>query len=470
MANEFLNRSVGGPTSGKTKVSPDNIQNGFQEPSAKARPQVDINIQLPSTNEIIPVGNYFKNMDFKGMINGGYIIRATIYDAHFNIHSKLSENGFFDNARKSPVRIDFSLKHGPDSDIEASDYKFKTKMQTAILISYEVTSREGDGGHVEMVAIDPPSYFLSAGTASGKAYTGKVSDVIAQVVAQYTSESIQLRIPMTTDSRYTKWYMMRQDPKTFIKSLLDWSASLNPTKTNWIIGSDGFKMHIMDQGSLTPEPKGLYRYASGNSPHTIRGMQIISDHSLSILQTKLITHGVSTISGKYWDGIVDMNSKAKYVSVMDSTTQNKKVAEITQKWQSFQGPNEDSKPPYSGFTSIGSVPEIDSSGGIGLNYEEYIDGRARKLWLETSLGILNARFTVLGHGIYSNTMGLGIDTIFIHWTKGDTVEFDLGDSPRDIYWVTGNWLLYGFHHRISRKEWLTDLYCSRYDRPRKPLK
>lgn len=463
MANEFLNRGrastvLGGRTS--SQVGDADSGGKTDSPTSSGIAGVDIDIIMPN-GETESVGTFFKSLDFKGMLNGGYIMKAVIFDANFNTHNRLIEKGYFKKTRISPVKVDFILRHGSKSSVDQdADFNRKTRKQSAILTSVEILTKEATGGNIEITAIDPPSYYLSAGTATGEAYTGKISEVIERVVEKYAA-GIKLDIAMTSDSRYSKWYMMRQDPKTFIKSILEWSSGLNPTRTNWIIGADGFNMQIKDQGSIVSKNKGLYRYASSNSMHTLRSANIISDHSLTILQTQLITHGASVISGKYWDQIIDEN--LDYVSVRDKTTSKKQIAKLTNQWQSFIGPNEKTKPPYAGFTSIGSVPEIDSSGGLGVNYEQYIDGRARKIWYDTSLGILNAKFQVLGHGIYSDTLGLGVDTIFIDWGKTKAETFPQGESPATTFWVTGNWLLYGFHHRIVRGNWYTDLYCSRYD-------
>lgn len=465
MANEFLNRGIAAPE--KSQYSGANIDVGdvraggdFEQPSSRSRPQIELVIKMPN-GKTESVGQFFRSFEFKGMLNGGYIIRAVLFDHNFNTHSSLIEKGYFTHTRTSPVVVEFCIRHNSPKDDQPSDgNKYKTKKQIAILTSLEVKMKESNAAHLEIIAIDPPSYYLNAGTASGKAYTGKISEVIKQVVEEY-ADGVKLDISMTSDSRYTKWYMMRQDPKTFIKSLLEWSSSLNKTKTNWMIGSDGFNLNIVDQGSMVSKNKGLYSFAVGRSSHTLRSCNVIADHSLSILQTQLLTHGASVISGKYWDKTVDTN----HVSVRDSTTYGKKVAKLTNPWQSFIGPSEKKKPPYAGFTAIGSVPEIDSSGGLGVSYENYIDGRARRIWYNTNIGIMNAKFRVLGHGIYGDTLGLGIDTIFINWQKGEATIFPQGLSPVRTYWATGNWLMYGFHHKVTRGEWYTDIYCSRYDLP-----
>lgn len=465
MAKEFLNRGIAAPEKSQytgTNIGVGDVRTGgnYEKPSARARPQVELVIKMPN-GQTESVGQFFRSFEFKGMLNGGYIIRAVLFDHNFNTHNSLIEKGYFQYTRTAPIVVEFCIRHNAPVDDQPDDGdKFKTKKQIAILTSLEIKMRESNSAHLEIVAIDPPSYYLSVGTASGKAYTGKISEVIKQVVEEYAT-GVKLDMSMTSDSRYTKWHMMRQDPKTFIKSLLEWSSSLNKTKTNWVIGSDGFNLRITDQGSMVSKNKGLYDYAASRSGHTLTALNVIADHSLNIMQTQLLTHGASVISGKYWDKTIATD----YVSVREGTTTGKKVAKLTNPWQSFIGPSEKARPPYSGFTAIGSIPEVDSSGGLGVNYENYIDGRARRIWYNTSIGIMNARFKVIGHGIYGDTLGLGIDTIFINWSKGEATSFPDGLSPKRTYWATGNWLMYGFHHKVSRAEWYTDIYCSRYDLP-----
>jgi len=457
MANAFGSNSTSPsfrPTSNRGQSTSSSSEPEIPKPLAAARPQVDIDIILPG-NKIVSVGSSFSRVEFTGMMNSGYIFKAKLYDAHFNMYSQLIENNYFTHGRNNPTKIEFSLKHGPDADNSR-----KTKRQTAILVSLEVTSRDSDKADVEITAIDPPSYFLSAGTCSGEVITGRMSEAIQEVLDKIGN--LQTEVALSSDSTNNKWYMMRQDPKTFISSLLEWSSGLTTTKTNWITSVDGFRIRIKDQGSIESAQRAFYKKAADAGQSSIYGCSIVSDHSLSILQTKLITHGVSAVKGIFYDKETDTNQNRVYVK--EKTTKGKKVATLTGDYQSYVGPSDQLQPPYAGFTSIQSIPELNSSGGLGLDYDSYIDGRARKLFLETNLKILNARFKVVGHEIWTNTFGLGNDTIYIKWTKGKTDLFPDGKAPEDTYWLTGNWLVYGFHHILTRGTWTTDLYCSRYDK------
>ncbi len=79
------------------------------------------------------------------------------------------------------------------------------------------------------------------------------------------------------------------------------------------------------------------------------------------------------------------------------------------------------------------------------------------MWLNMVNTLLRAKFTVNGHGEWSECRGLGVDTIFVKWTTGK------GENGERFWWTTGSWLVYGFHHVVDRGKWLTDLYCARFD-------
>jgi hypothetical protein len=424
----------------------------LSEPIAEARPQVDIIIHIGK--EKLSIGRYFSRFEFKAMVNGGYIIKANVFDAHFNIHSRLMELGYFNIARRQPVRIDFRIMYGPETD--SFNSKNQTKVQSAVLVSFNILSDGNDKANLVLIAVDPPSYFLNMGDASGRVLTGTVSQAIEQIIEIYAPE-IQREVSKTNGSDKMKWYMMRQDPKTFIKSLTEWSSSLTLKKTNWLTAADGYSLKVKEQAEWISRQRAYYRFMKeGRS--SIKSCTIVSDNGLSVVQSKLVTQGTSAVAGRYLDPRIDVEK----LSVMPRTTPNKKVAQVTD-WQSYREPTEGLRPPLVGFSSIKSIPEIGSGGDLGVDYEDYIDGRARQYWLDMNHRIIKAKFTILGHGEWDSNIGLGVDTIFVRWSKEPTTVFGVAPGPDDLYWVTGNWLVYGFHHTVTRKKWDTDIFCSRYD-------
>jgi len=421
-------------------------------PKAKARPQVSIKFEFGKHLDKLDYGKMLSKFEFKGMVNGGYVIRGKLIDPSFNMLDNLIDSGYFTRSRSTvPVIVKFQLRWGPE--IEAPIPESATKVQTAILISLKADGESSDDGLLTFVAIDPPSWYLNMGDGSGKVYKGRVSKVIEKVVKEY-APPIALDIGRTIDSKEGKWWMMRQDPKTFISSLFDWSSSITKDKTQWLFTPDGNILKIKEQASLGSTQRAFYRYKEGDDHDTIKGWEFLADNALSIVQTKLITQGISAISGQYLDKITDKDEKKVFIK--DARTPNKKVARIKNN-QGFTKPPDD-KPQKAGWSSVSAIPE-DSAGSLGVNYDEYIDGRPRAMWLNLVNALMRVKIECLGHGEWSSCEGLGTDTVFISWTKGKNST----NQGKPYWWMTGNWLVYGFHHRLDRGSWYTDLYLARFD-------
>lgn len=418
-----------------------------QEPKAQGRSQVKITFELGNLSGQ-DFGHLFKSFEFRGMINGGYTVRAKLFDAHYNFLTQLIEEGYFKDTRTKPVKITFQILQGPRGTYPDS----ATRTQTAIIMSLEVTGGPEDIGNIELIAIDPPSWYLNLGDADGGCYTGRVDQVISKVVAEY-APSINLEVGRTIDSEYNKWWMLRQDPKTFISGFIDWSASITQKKTQWLLQMDGNRLIIKEQASLPSKQRGFYRHFAQHDIDTIREISLRADNALSIVQSELVTAGASAISGHYLDKTTDTGKNKVYTR--DSNTQNKQIARVNDD-QSFTKPQE-SFNKAAGWSAIGAIPEVYSGGELGVPFDNYIDGRSRALWLNMTNALLRVKFRVLGHGEWSSTEGLGVDTIFIKWTAGKRV------GGKSFWWTTGNWLVYGFHHIVTRGIWTTDLYCSRFD-------
>jgi len=424
------------------------MANTLSTPVTKGKPRAKI---LFDVGELAGTdfGEHFKKIEFRAMVNGGYIVRIKLFDPSFTILNTLVEEGYFKEARIKPVPVYFQLYS------ESPDYpETATRLQVAILISMKANGAAADKADLEFIAIDPPSWFLNIGDGSGKVYKGRVDQVIKQVVSQYAPE-ISLEIGKTTDSAENKWAMMRQDPKSFIASMMDWSSSVTMKKTQWIIMADGYNLEIKEQGAIPSTQRAYYRYLEAKDHDSIKSWDFLSDNALSAVQTKIITQGISAVSGQYLDRITD--EKEEKLFAKDSRTANKQIAR-TKSDQSFTKPTDEARPTTAGWTSVMAVPEIYSSGDIGLRYDEYIDGRPRALWLNMVNALQRVKLRVIGHGIWSDCEGLGVDTIFVKWTKAESS----GDSQR-YWWMSGNWLVYGFEHIMDKGSWYTDLYCARSD-------
>lgn len=397
----------------------------------------------------LDLGRYFTDFEFKSMMNGGYIIRATLYDAHFNLQSELIREGYFKKSRTSPVYVKFQILWNKESTYPES----ATKVQEAILVAMEADGTASDKANITFVAIDPPSYYLNIGDAAGTVFKGRVDQVIDQIVKKY-APNIKLEISKTTDSDNNKWWMMRQDPMSFIRSFLDWSSSITQNKTQWIIAADGKDLIIREQSLWPSKMRGYYSVLT-EERSTIKDWELLADNALSLVQSKLLSQGVSSISGSYYDRITDKEENKLFVK--DKTTSKKKTVKTDQD-RSFTKPVDGTSPSV-GWSSITSIPEIYSAGELGLKYDDYIDGRARGMFLNLTNSLLRVKFEVMGHGEFSSGMGLGTDTIYIRWREGSGST----DENHKYWWMTGSWLIYGFHHRVTRSQWMTDLYCARHD-------
>jgi hypothetical protein len=283
-------------------------------------------------------------------------------------------------------------------------------------------------------------------------WKGRVDQVIKKVVNKY-APLVNVDVGRTTDSEQNQWWMMRQDPKTFISSLMDWSASITQRKTQWLVEVDGYEMLIKEQAAISSKQRAFYRFFASSDHDTIAKVTLRADNALSAVQTKLVTAGLASISGQYLDRITD--KKEEKVFIKDSRTSNKQIAKTNDN-QSFTKPP-DAESPRVGWSEITSIPEIYSAGDLGLRFDEYIDGRPRAMWLNMMNSLLRAKFNIIGHGEWSDCRGLGVDTVFIKWTCAR------GDSGQEFWWVAGNWLVYGFHHIVTPAGWNTDLYCARFD-------
>lgn len=391
-----------------------------------------------------------RTVEFRGMVNQGYVVKVELVNSQFSLLSSLVEDGYFREAQTRPIVMTFQLSSGSGATYPQS----ATKLQKAIIVSVHGSGsvRSGDTDTLTFIAIDPASWFLQMGDCNGGAIRGNIEAVLRTVMQTYAPK-IEADIGKSIDSPHNTWWPMRQSPKGFIWSLLEWSSSLTPSRTNWMSMVDGYKLALKEQAAFESRPRAYYRVFVGNNQDTVVAWELMMDNALSLMQTKLVTHGVSATAGAYLDRTTDKNEE--FVFVKDSRTTTKVIPKMRPD-DSYTKPPE-GKPQTVGWTSINSVPEVYSGGELGVDYSQYVDGRARRHWLNLNQGLIKLKLTVVGHGEWSDTFGLGVDTAFVRWQHSKTYAPD-GDP---WYWVTGTWLVYGFHHRMNMGMWHTDLYLAR---------
>jgi hypothetical protein len=346
-----------------------------------------------------------EKFEWWSFVNGGYQVRATLKDESWNILTPFIKK-YLEQGRKEPTPITWVMSWS-DPDIP----KFETDRRTAYISSLRTTGI-GGGGEIEFIAMDPPSYFLNTGNASGNAFRGSdlkggdskggIRKVVQQVVNKYArgrkDDEVQIELDMddTDDSEEAIYYMMRQDPKTFIMSLLEWSASMTEDQTNWLIASVDEKLVIKKQATLVGEEKfGSIVVTDGprGSPRHVREFEYLGDNYITNLQTKLVTQGISATSELYLDkefdeSINDMPNRNSFAIVADENTEKKKRTldpsdtdrGFTKPEPTLNGDLDDKEALSTGGTSVLSVPEF-SAGDTGIPYERYMDGTARHSFL-----------------------------------------------------------------------------------------
>jgi hypothetical protein len=419
-------------------------------PSSKPIVKLKFNFEIEKGFD---TDTYFLSCDFKGMVNGGYMVVVKLIDPDLNVFDALTKRGFLQAARSKQLTFNFQILGSEEGRFPES----ATKPQTATILGFKSIVADGPTNQIEIVAIDPVSYALNMGVASGQALTGSIDQVIKEVV-NTAGANINLDITKFKGNNKMHWYMMRQDPKSFILSILDWASSLTESRSQILVGVDGYNMQIKDQSRLVSRQRGFYRrFGNGDDDFdSIIQYTVLANSSLSALEGKLTTYGASSSSGFYLDR--GMDGQDRFLTVADDQTDTKYVPKIDET-RGFTKPNTGpiGGPPSIGYTAIPAIPELFSGGELGAPYYSYIDGRARNIYHGLLNSLMKIKLRVMGHGEFSDTMGLGADTIFIQMRR-PTAEDDEG-----FMWVSGNWLVYGFHHRIANSTWTTDLLCARLD-------
>lgn len=408
------------------------------------------------------IGNLFEKFEWISFTNGGYIIKGRCIDSYYKILRNIATDFYLQEGRKTPTRVVFEITHPgvPGENSTGKHVAYMTEMAAKGLPT---------SGYIEFIAVDPPSYWLNAGDSAGSVYEGRVDEVIKEVCKKYfvtpnTRDSGEVQVSKTKGSSKTKWWMMRQDPKTFIASLLEWSSGITEQGTNWIVSSGGSidskpTIYIKEQAARSPVFLGEY-FVNTTSPGAtdVIDFEVLADNFISVFQKQIITSGLSTISEKYLDRkSVNPKSTQESVIVNDEKTGQKKKTKIGPE-QGFAKPRDVPgavEKPYEWSSSWPSVPEIYSDASIGLNYGEYIDGKARKTFLDMLNLVMRIRLRCNGipNRKLADSHNLGVSKI----------KVICRDPDHKIYFIDGDWLIYGFHHIVTRGAWTTDLYCARLD-------
>ncbi len=410
----------------------------------------------------VDLGSLCTNLEWSSFVNTGYIVKGEVHDAnHFNLKAIVrgadgeeAKLKYLQDGRKKPVPVKFKFSWAGGDNVN------ETEERVAYLISLNGHG-SGQNSLIEFVAIDPPSFMLNAGTADGRVYQGRVSDVIKKVVEDFTGKTegvpnLEIDVTKTNDSDKNLWYMARQDPKTFIMSMLDFSSSLSTDKSRWIISSNDTKINIKKESDLEGIDFGDFSVAPTNSKEARdhNNWELHMNNFISAYQTRLVTGGISAVSGQY----LDVRNAEDSVIVKDENTAQKRNVELGSD-RAFAKPEPGSGttwPQGLPATFIMSVPEH-SGRDIGMAYGDYIDGRARQKFINMLGMAMRIRIEVDGLAAASSSDLLGVSTASLTWK-------DISEES-ELYFLHGRWIVYGFRHLFTdrRGEWTTSLYLYRLD-------
>lgn len=394
--------------------------------------------------EGINVGETYERLEWKAAINNGYIVRARISDPYFNLLKKVTENVYLKKARKEPVEVKFWM--GWLKDDGTPD---RTEERIAYMINL-YSRGAGEDGRLEFIAIDPPTWLLSRGKADGKHYKGSVSDVIKRVANENGISEVD--VTTTIDNKSGDWWMMRQDPKTFILSLLNWSSSVTGKKTKWVVTSKDKKLVVKEEFDLQSVDYGLYKASTKEIVASdLEDFELLMDNFSHIMYSEEHTAGISAVSGYFIDRITEPEKSRVY----DKNTGNKSNT----KFGDDRGFDISDKE-YATFKI--PIPE-NSAGLVGIKYQDYIDGRARQEFLDMVGYIMRARIRVDGgrkdenDKMFDDPTDLGVSTVTLQWIGLD----ESGEGKP--YFLAGHWMVTGYHHVVEPGSWHTDLYINRLD-------
>jgi hypothetical protein len=396
-------------------------------------PKAGIGVTAKINIEDIDVSFAWMRMEWKAFVNNGYIIRGRLRDPYFNLFKEVTEKFYLAKARNEPVKVTFHLEWKGDPE------DLKTEDRIAYMINlYGRGSNEY--GEIEFIAIDPPTWLLSRGKADGKHFEGSVSDVIKQVCQENGVSEVE--VTRTIDNSKGDWWMMRQDPKTFILSLLDWSSSITPNKTKWVVNSKDKKIAIKEEYDIESKDLGLISVSSkSEKAEDISDFEVLLDNFSHVMFSEEQTAGLSAVSGYFIDRVTEKEKSRAY----DKNTGNKANTKIGQD-RGFKVTGQE----FRTFTP--AIPE-ESAGNVGLKYKDYIDGRARDEFLNMLNYIMRMRVKIDGDPTFQDPLELGTATVTLQWIGAD-------GTP---YFLSGNWLVYGWYHIATHEYWHTDVFINRLD-------
>ena len=430
--------------------------------SPKQKANVAIEMTIPPYVKQ-DIGDRVVEIFFSGAYNNGMFLKCSIFDTDIARWDAFIKNVWFPKALREDIRIKFKIKYDKGEYPETS-----TRMIELSLMKCSLRSQGNFMGViVDFEAVATADYELGFGYASGKAYKGRISDVLKKVINEHTS--IKCNVTQTLDNKENYWYMMRQRPPRFIRQLMEYATMFTKSQTQLVYGvmqygaEEGIQplINIAPQGEIKPKNYGVY------SNPSFQEYYAIGNEDYRALNNKLASAGISTTSGEFID--IASDPKERFCIVKDSNTSSKITADYPKPHGHLK--QNDAVGFLKGTSQMYTSPEINSDGSIGFMYRDYIRRDITNSYLNHIHNLVHARFAYNGIGKMDNTIGLGTDTIYVNFkrpTEGGTPPadpaLDEADGPSQFSQWTGNWTFLGFEHKwnIDEKIWRTVVDCARW--------
>lgn len=381
---------------------------------------------------------------YSATLNRGYRVEVQLKNTNFELLSNLNKSGYFLRGRLMPLVVKFRISWASDFD-----EKETTTERTAIVSQIEDGHELGTHtSHQTLIAIDPPSYYLSIGDAFGGVWSGKIEKVITDVVKRY-APFIDLSVSETDSSETAKYWQMRMTPKKFIATLLDWSTRLTKKQTRWIVAPEDYSLQIKEQADFEmKDVKAIYeKMLRGENLDTIRQWAISHNLFHAQINTNHLTFTASSTYGEY---IIKNTS--------DKTTKNKYATERYAEF-AYRKPSDEvkarenpGKNDIKGMAQVIAEPEIYNAGEAG-DYNKYATGGATAKYLSLLDSIMSSTIEVPGHHIWDSSVGLGASAVQLMYAMDN----------QDPHYMTGVHMVHGFKHTFKPGAWHTLLKLMRLD-------
>ena len=414
-----------------------------------------------------------KSARWSSFINGGFVAWFKVESPGMNLFDIFMDDQYLFGARQldKPCMVRFRVGHRDG---------LHTPYRTAIISNIVVDGKDAASGTFEFVALDPISWYLNRGDASGRAYRGRIGTVTSKDNVKskgVIEQSIDSFVPEYIDDIWgdqtlikrnigatveypSVYYMLGQSPKAFISSLLEWSSPFTPHQTSWIVasGEDDYGLSLSINESYTPisvlnKKLDQFKYYYGPDGRLdILSWKLLNDPMISVMSTRLTTSGISAVSGEYIDCYINRKSSL----VEDSNTEYK-INPYIKPEIGFKKAVNGKSVENLGKTYISSLPEFNGM-DVQMSYNNYISGRARQMYFDLLTAANQLVITVNGDENLYDSTDLGRSFVQVLFTKLPT-----GDGNNKTI-LNGNWLLQGWDHKFKiGAQWTTDIYLSRLE-------